>query len=107
MTIQINHQTFMIKICKTFISRCIGMMGKKKTSSTGLYFPKCNSLHTFFMKQNIDIIMVNKKAQIVAFYQNVKPWHIVYCKKAVACYEFSTGILTTIMVGDTVLHTEL
>ncbi len=103
MTIQIENQILKIKSCKTFSSRCLGMMGKKKIFSYGFYFPKCKSVHTFFMRQNIDIIMVNSKNEIVAFYQNAKPWHIFYSKKAYACYEFSTGILNGVTIGETII----
>lgn len=103
MTIQIGNQILKIKACTTFFSRCLGMMGQKKTLSYGLYFPKCKSVHTFFMRQNIDIVMVNSKNEIVAFYQNAKPWHIFYSKKAYACYEFSVGVLNGVTIGDFII----
>lgn len=103
MTIQIGSQILKVKACTNFFSRCLGMMGKKKPLSYGFYFPKCKSIHTFFMRQNIDIIMVNQKKQIVAFYQNAKPWRIFYSKKAYACYEFSTGILNEVIIGKSVI----
>lgn len=80
------------------------MMGKKKIFSYGFYFPKCKSIHTFFMRQNIDIIMVNHNNQVVAIYKKAKPWHIFYSKKAYACYEFSTGILNEIKIGDSIIR---
>ncbi len=103
MKVQIGNQILEIKACTNFHSRCLGMMGKKKKCAVGFYFPKCKSLHTFFMRQNIDIIMVNQNNQIVAFYPNAKPWHIFYSKKAYACYEFSTGILNTVSIGDSII----
>ena len=100
MTIQIGSQILNVKSCKTFFSRCFGMMGQKKPLSYGLYFPKCKSIHTFFMRQNIDIVMVDSNHLIVAVYKNAKPWHIFYSKNATACYEFSTGILDEVAIGD-------
>lgn len=82
----------------------MGMMFQKNRFSYGFYFPKCSSLHTFFMRQNIDIIMVDQNKQIVAFYPNVKPWRIFYCKKAKSCYEFSKGILKPVEIGTKVIQ---
>ncbi len=51
------------------------------------------------MFQPIDLIMVDKNNAIIAFFPNLKPWRIVSCKKAKACYEFSCGILKHIEIG--------
>lgn len=76
------------------------MMLQKKKLTYGLYFPKCSSLHTFFMRQPIDILMINSHHQIVAYYKNVKPWKIISNQQACACLEFSTGILKNITISS-------
>ena len=49
-----------------------------------LLFNRCNSIHTFFMKENIDVIMCDKDNNIVLFYYNlgknkvILPKHSVY-----------------------------
>lgn len=100
MKIKCNHQTIEVKNCKKFKDRLFGMMGKKRPLSYGLYFPNCSSLHTCFMRQAIDIIMVDKSQKVVAFYPNVKPWHFVRSKKACACYEFSKGVISPVTIGS-------
>lgn len=99
MQIQIENQTLAIKPCTHFFTRLLGMMFQKKKLTYGLYFPKCKSIHTFFMKQSIDILMVDRNGKVLAYYNNVKPWKIVTCKNAYACYEFSTGILKSVTIG--------
>lgn len=68
--------------CNHFKSRLIGNIGKKKIKEV-LLFPKCNSVHTFFMKQNIDIVMLSKDNTVIANYQNVSPYKIIWPKKGV------------------------
>lgn len=56
------------------------------------------------MRQSIVIIMVDQNEQIVALYPSVKPWRIVWCKKAKACYEFSKGILAPVEIGTKIVQ---
>ena len=55
---------FKIKKCTNFIDRLMGLMFKKNFDEIYL-FPKCNSIHTFFMKENIDVIMCDKDNTIL------------------------------------------
>lgn len=48
-----------------------------------LCFPKCNSVHTFFMLEPIDIIMTDKNYKILYIFKNVKPYKIILPKKDV------------------------
>ena len=47
-----------------------------------LLFSKCNSIHTFFMKANIDVIMTDKSNKVIAIYKNVGKNKIISNKKA-------------------------
>ena len=77
-----------VKECKTFKERLIGLMFKKNINY-GLLFKKCNSIHTFFMLEPIDIIMTDKHDNIIYTYSNLKPWKIILPKKGVInTYEF-------------------
>ena len=46
-------------------------------------FPKCNSVHTFFMKVPIDVFMLDEKFKILKISKSVKPYRIVLPKKDV------------------------
>lgn len=68
--------------CKSFYSRLKGFMFKKEINNA-LLFNKCNSIHTFFMKTNIDVIFCNQKNEILHYYKNLSPNHIILPKKNV------------------------
>lgn len=67
-----------VKMAKNFFTRTIGLLSRKSLSKEeGLVIKPCSSIHTFFMKFAIDVLFVNKKGQIVALYENVKPWRVL------------------------------
>ena len=68
--------------CNTFFSRLKGFMFKKKIDYA-LLFNRCNSIHTFFMKSNIDVIMCDKNNIILYYYNNLKKNKIIWPKKNV------------------------
>lgn len=68
--------------CTTFFSRLKGFMFEKNINKA-LLFNKCNSIHTFFMKENIDVILCNDNNEILHYYQNLSPNHIILPKKNV------------------------
>ena len=55
----------------------------KKNINNALLFNKCNSIHTFFMKENIDVIMCDKDNNILYFYKDLKKNKIILPKKNV------------------------
>lgn len=101
MLLKQGNQSIPIKKCTSLHSRFFGMMLKKEKLSYGLCFPKCNSIHTFFMKQNIDVIMTDKKNKVIHIYPNLKKNRIIFPKKKVYyVYEFSTGIISLDKIDD-------
>ena len=90
-----------IKKCHKFKDRLIGFMFKKKKLDYGLLFPNCNSIHTFFCFQNLDIIMTDKDNNILYVYKNFKPNRIILPKKNVKnIYEFSSGLIDIDTIKD-------
>lgn len=71
-----------IKICNNFFTRLKGFMFKKNINKC-LCFPKCNSIHTFFMFNNIDVVMTDKSFRVLYIYNNLKPFKIILPKKDV------------------------
>ena len=69
-----------IKVCNNIFNRFLGLMFKKNINY-GLCFPRCNSIHTFFMKENIDVIMTDKNYNILYIFNNLKPNKIILPKK--------------------------
>ena len=68
--------------CNTFYSRLMGFMFKKEINHA-LLFNRCNSIHTFFMKENIDVIMCDKDNIILFFYKDLTKNKIIWPKKGV------------------------
>ena len=78
----IKIKNMKVKICKNFFDRLKGLMFVKNINY-GLCFPKCNSIHTFFMFKPIDVIMTDKNYRINYIFKNVKPYTIILPKKGV------------------------
>lgn len=75
-----------LKYAKKFKNRLIGLMFKKNINYC-LCFPKCNSIHTFFMKENIIVVFTDKNKNILKKVTCPKN-RILFCKKAYFTYEF-------------------
>lgn len=80
MNIKGKTRIFEIIICNNFKKRLIGNMFKKNINNI-LCFPKCNSIHTFFMEEPIDIVMLNKEKKVIYIYNNFKSNKILLPKK--------------------------
>lgn len=69
-----------MKICTTFLDRWKGLMFKSEIKDDYL-FPKCKSIHTFFMKISIDVIALDIHGKIIKIYKNVQPNKILFTPK--------------------------
>lgn len=88
-----------IKYCTKFFDRLKGLMFKKNIIP--LCFPKCNSIHTFFMFKCIDIIMTDKDNKVLYIYRNLKPFRIILPKKNVYyTYEFPINTNKKVHIND-------
>lgn len=71
------------RIADAFLTRFMGLMGKKKLSTDeAILFPKCNSIHTFFMRMPIDVIFVSKSGKVVAVLESLAPWRMLLPRAA-------------------------
>lgn len=68
--------------CKSFFARLKGFMFTKEIKHA-LLFNRCNSIHTFFMKANIDVIMCSKENKILYYYHNLGKNKVILPKKKV------------------------
>ena len=93
MKIKLNNKFYNVKVCNTFFSKLKGFCFKKEINDI-LCFPNCNSIHTFFMRCNIDVIMTDKNYKILYIYNNLKINKIILPKKNVY-YTFEFKANTT------------
>lgn len=99
MKIIVNNQTFNLVEANSFHKRLFGLMGKKSIIN-GMFFPKTNSIHTFFMKEKIDVIMIDKENTIVYYQKNVPKNKIIIKKEAYHTIELPNNSLNNINIGD-------
>lgn len=78
---------------KGFKMRLLGFMFKKKINY-GLLFKNCRSIHTFFMKNKIDVILTDKDDNIIKTYKSLEKNKIIIGQKKVKnVYELPLGTL--------------
>ena len=70
-----------IYIAKSFKDKLLGLMFKKNINY-GLLLLNVKSIHTFFMKESIDIIGLDKNFIVVEKYFNIAPNKIIFLKKS-------------------------
>jgi len=83
------------KIADNFISRFLGLMGKKGLpQGSGLLIVPCNSIHMFFMEIPLDIVFIDKDNTVIHIINNIRPWE--YSKiiwKAHSVLELPSGTI--------------
>ena len=73
---------------KTFFKKLFGLMNKKNISYC-IRINNCNSIHTFFMKENIDICITDKTNNIIYLKENLSKNKVILpIKKGKYVYEF-------------------
>lgn len=73
-----------LRECNSFFSRLRGFMFFKDIDHA-LLFKRCNSIHTFFMRRNIDVIFCDKDNNVLYYYNNLGANKIILPKKGVFC----------------------
>jgi len=100
MKVILNNQEIIVNLADSFFKRLFGLMGKKNIKK-GIIFPKCNSIHTFFMKEKIDVIMTNRNNEILYLFPNLKKWRIILPKKDVFyTYELPANSIKNLELGQ-------
>ncbi len=92
MKIIIDKNEFEIKNCIRFKDRFLGLMFKKNINEY-LLFENCNSIHTFFMFDEIDVLFLDDKNNIIKKINNLKPWRICICKNSKKVIELPKNTL--------------
>jgi len=92
MKLIVNKEEFNLIIAKTFLKKLKGLMFKKEILEN-LVFIRCSSIHTFFMKKDIDIIFFDKNKNFLKLYKNVKKNRIIVCKKAYYTVEIKSNYI--------------
>ena len=97
--ILINNKKMKIITLKSFFQKLKGLMFEKEKITYGVRM-KTNGIHTFFMKQNIDVIIVDKNYKILYKKDNMSKNKITGCFKGMHTLELPIGSNKYFNVGD-------
>ena len=86
MKVIINNKRINLIEANTFIKKLKGLMFQKNINYCLRL--KTNSIHTFFMKEPIDIIMTDKFNNILYIFRNINKNKIIIKPKVYYTYEF-------------------
>ena len=69
------------KIVSSFLDKNLGLL--KKSNPRSLLFKTRFGIHSFFLKESIDVVVLNKGCKVVKVYENLKPnriffWNPIY-----------------------------
>lgn len=106
-----THSNFLIAkkaiVADGFFDRLMGLMFKTEMKDfDGLLILGSNSIHTCFMRFNIDVLFLNKENKVIKIFENMKPWSFTWIYlKAIKVLELPGGTINhQVKVGD---HLEL
>lgn len=64
-------------IADSFFLRAKGLMFAKDLNPyDAMLITPCNSIHTFFMNFDLDVVFLNKKNHVVKIIRHLKPWRM-------------------------------
>ena len=66
-----------VNLANDTASRMIGLLKSDGLDEgESLLIEPCNSIHTFFMKFNIDVLFLDKNFKVVKVFRDMPPWRI-------------------------------
>jgi uncharacterized membrane protein (UPF0127 family) len=67
-------------------------MGRKDLSGAFLLLPDCTSVHTCFMRGDIDIVFLDREKRVVRVHDRLRPWRLLFAPSGVqATLELPAG----------------
>ena len=104
MKLILNNKIILINKANSFRKRLKGFMFQKNIT-TGLVF-KTKCIHTFFMKENIDLIITDKNNKIITYYKNFSKNKIYINFKSYYIYELPNNSVSNLQIGDKIIIKE-
>ncbi len=78
-------------MAESFLDRAIGLLRYGSIDeNTGMFFARCRSIHTFFMRFPIDIVFLDADFRVVQIFPAVRPGMLVLCKKRLRRHTMET-----------------
>ncbi len=104
MKVIVDNKEIELEIANSFLKRLKGFMFQNEITKV-LRF-KTNSIHTIFMKVNLDIVMTDKNNKILYIYQNFGKGKILIKKSVYYTYEFPNNFINNLHIGETLIVKE-
>lgn len=92
-----------VETARSFMERAAGLMGRPALPvGSALLIYRCPSIHTFFMRFDLDLVFLDRDFRVVKVVRNVAPFRLVFGGAgAAAVVEMTAGWLpSTVAVGD-------
>ena len=64
-------------VADTFIKRLMGYMFRKIPHHEAIMIKPCSSIHTYFMRFDIDVYFINENFEVISKIEALKPWKVV------------------------------
>lgn len=81
-----------LRIADRFTSRLCGLMlAPPLAEHEGLLLTRCSSIHSAFMRQNIDVVYLDRSDKVVRCVQMLKPWSASIAWAASQVLELASG----------------
>lgn len=76
-----------VVMAQTFFERLLGLLAPvywagMRADGVAIVFPCCSSVHTWFMKRDLDIVFLDRKGAMLRVYWDVKPGRLIFCPGA-------------------------
>ena len=77
-TAEVNVLGVRAKVADTFARRARGLIGRPPPGpEEGLLIPRCNAIHTLFMKYPIDATFLDREDRVVKVVRGIRPWRLL------------------------------
>ena len=81
-----------VDVAETFAERARGLIGRPAPApGRGLLIPRCNAIHTLFMRYPIDATFLDRKGRVVKSVRNLRPWRLFVWGGWRACQVLETA----------------
>ena len=83
-----------VKVADNPWSRMVGLLGKKALPpDQALLIRPCSSVHTFFMRFDMDAIFIDRENRVLKVVQKMRPFRFAGARRSRAVIEFMGGAL--------------
>lgn len=84
--------TLTVHRAESFFSRLAGLLARPALAcEEALYLSPCSSVHTWFMRYDIDVVFLDRSGRVLKVVADVVPWRMLGCRRAHAVLELCAG----------------